>query len=127
MNTQLMRRSVELAYTLCPINRQLRTSHISFLVKSGKIIHIGWNKNRTHPINLNHPYHSGRVGLHAELDVCLKSGKDDLSDYEMIVIRVDRNGKVCNSKPCNGCQSVIKQFGIRETWFSNNDGQLNKL
>lgn len=128
MNSKLIERTLSLAKVMCPINREMRTSHVSFLIKSSKIVHIGWNKNRSHPMNLRYPYHKGRnLGLHAELDVCLKSGKDDLSSYTMVVIRVDNNGKVCNSKPCNGCQSVIKQFGIDEVWYSNLNGEIVKM
>jgi deoxycytidylate deaminase len=127
MNRKTIDRVIDLSKALCPINRELRTSHVAFLIKSGKIVHCGWNKNRSHPQNLNHPYHDGRVGLHAELDVCLKSGKDYLGDYELIVIRVDKNGIVCNSRPCSGCQSVVKQFGIKEVWYSTQLGTVEKM
>ena len=112
---------------MCPTNRELRTSHVSFLVKNGKIKHIGWNKHRTHPKSLNHPYHDGDVFLHAELDVCIKSEREDLSDFEIVVIRIDRNGKMCNSKPCRGCQSVLKQFGIKYVYYSTNIGIVEKM
>lgn len=127
MNTKIIPRAIAIAYALCPVNRELRCSHVSFLVKGGKILHIGWNKNKTHPLNLRHPYHDGTVGLHAEMDVCIKSGLEDLSNFDLVVIRIDREGKITNSKPCSGCQSVIKQFGIRETWFSNSDGMMEKM
>lgn len=127
MNQQLIKRTVEIAYAMTPTIRELRTTHVSFLIKSGKIVHIGWNKKRTHPFNLQHPYHEGFVGLHSELDVCLKSGKDDLSGYEIVVIRVNRNDKLTMSKPCNGCASVLKQFGIKDIWYSNNDGKVVKV
>ena len=127
MNQRLIVRAVELAHVICPTNREKRTSHVAFLTKSGKITTIGWNKDRSHPVNLKHPYHEGIVGIHAELDVCLKSGKEDLSKYEIIVIRIDRLGRACNSRPCNGCMSVINQFGIKEIWYSNSDGIIVKL
>jgi deoxycytidylate deaminase len=28
------------------------------------------------------------------------------------------------SKPCKGCASVIKQFGIDEIFYSNKDGKI---
>jgi deoxycytidylate deaminase len=127
MNKNLISRTAKLAGLLCPVNREVRTSHIAFLTKGGKIVHVGWNKNRTHPENLKHPYHNGLVGLHAELDVCLKSGKDELNGYEMVVIRIDRKGKMCNSKPCRGCQSVIRQFGVGKVWHSDENGNIVKM
>jgi deoxycytidylate deaminase len=127
MNTKVLNRSIALSYSLCPINQEYRTSHIAFLVKNGKIVKIGWNKNKTTPKNLHHPYHSGRTGIHAEMSAIIKSGKDDLSNYEMIVIRVNREGKIANSCPCVGCKSVLKQFGINDVWYSNQQGNVVKM
>ncbi len=127
MNYHLSNRLVDIAKYMCPLNRDGRCSHVSFLLKKSKIIKIGWNKYRTNPQNLKYPYHNGNVGIHAEMDVIIKSGKDDLSDYDLVVIRIDRNGNMTNSKPCSGCKGVISQFGIREVWFSNINGILEKL
>ena len=57
----------------------------------------------------------------------MKSGKENLKDYKMVVLRVDRTGKLNNSKPCCGCQSVIEQFNVGEVWYSDNVGQVVRL
>lgn len=125
MNIKTLNRAVEIAKAMCPLNLEHRCSHIAFLVKNGKIVHIGTNSCRTHPKTLEYPYQNHQlVGLHAELAVCLKSGKEDLGGYEMIVLRFDRTGKLNNSKPCCGCQSVIKQFNIDKVWYSNSKGEV---
>ena len=77
--------------------------------------------------NAKHPYHEGYVGTHAELDVILKSGEDDLQDHSMIVLRVDRKGRLANSKPCPGCLSLIKTYNLSDVYFSNADGKIEKL
>ena len=100
----------------------MRSSHVAFLVKGGKIVHVGWNKLRSHPINYKHPYQSYVSGIHAEVDAILKSGLEDLSKYEIVVIRINRNNEVSNSMPCKGCRSVINQFGIKRVWYSNSAG-----
>jgi hypothetical protein len=56
----------------------------------------------------------------------MKSGKEDLRDFKMVVLRVDRTGKLNNSKPCCGCQSVIKQFNVGEVWYSDAKGNVVK-
>jgi len=122
MNTSVIHRTVELAKAICPTKREMRSSHVAFLIKSGKIVHVGWNKSRSHPINLDHPYHVNVSGIHAEVDVILKSGLEDLSKYEMVVIRIDRNDRVCNSMPCVGCRSVVRQFNVKRIWYSNANG-----
>ena len=128
MNSKTINRAISIAMALCPTNREMRTSHVAFLVRSGKIRNIGINKCKTHPSSLLYPYPSYRLAaLHAELDVCLKSGVEDLSDFEMIVLRVDRENKLANSRPCVGCRGVIKQFGIKNVFYSDQEGDVVKL
>lgn len=127
MNNKIIKRTVDIAMALCPLNLEHRCSHIAFLIKSSKIVHIGTNSCRTHPETLKYDYKNHQlVGIHAELAVCMKSGKENLKDYKMVVLRVDRTGKLANSKPCCGCQSVIKQFNLEEVWYSNSDGVVVK-
>lgn len=126
MKRKIQEKAIRIAESLCPTNRESKSSHIAFLIKSNIIEKIGVNKRRTHPETSKHPYHDGYVGIHAELDCILKSDKEDLSGYKMLVLRIDRNGKLAMSRPCPGCQSVIKQFNISEVWFSNKDGNIIK-
>lgn len=110
---------------MCPLNLEHRCSHMAFLIRCGKIVHIGTNSCKSHPETLKYDYKDHqKVGIHAELAVCMKSGKDNLKDYKMIVLRVDRTGKLANSKPCCGCQSVIQQFDVGEVWYSDNKGNV---
>lgn len=127
MKLRILKRAVETAHALCPTNwSNVNNSHIAFLVKKNKIIKIGWNRKRTHPEISKHPYHDGYVGTHAELDVILKSGLDDLEDHSMIVLRIDRNGKLNNSKPCSGCRSVLNQFNVKNIFYSTSEGDIVK-
>jgi hypothetical protein len=127
MKSRILKRAVETAHALCPINwSNVNNSHIAFLVKRNKIIRIGWNRKRTHPEISKHPYHDGYVGTHAELDVILKSGLDNLEDHSIIVLRIDRNGKLNNSKPCLGCRSVLNQFNVKNIFYSNSEGNIVK-
>ena len=97
-----------------------------FLIKSNIIEKIGINKRRTHPEISKHPYHEGYVGIHAELDCILKVDKEDLKDYKMLVLRVDRKNKLNISKPCPGCLSLINQFNVGEVWYSDKNGEIVK-
>jgi deoxycytidylate deaminase len=119
MNSKILKRTIDIAKAMCPLNLEHRCSHIAFLIKCGKIVHIGTNSCKSHPETLKYDYKNHQlVGLHAELSVCMKSGKEDL--------RVDRTGKLNNSKPCCGCQSVIKQFNVGEVWYSDSNGDVIK-
>ena len=128
MKLRILKRAVETAHALCPTNwKNVNNSHIAFLVKKNKIVKIGWNKKRTHPEISKHPYHDGYVGTHAELDVILKSGLDSLDDHSMIVLRVDRKGRLANSKPCPGCLSLLKSYNVDEVFYSDGEGKIEKL
>ena len=127
MNRKIISRTVDIAMALCPLNLEHRCSHIAFLIRCGKIIHIGTNSCKSHPETLKYAYKDHqKVGIHAELSVCMKSGKENLKDYSMVVLRVDRKGNLANSKPCCGCQNVIKQFNIGEVWYSDSKGEVVK-
>ena len=128
MKSRVINKAIEMAHVLCPINwKNVNNSHIAFLVKKNKIVKVGWNRKRTHPEISKHPYHDGYVGTHAELDVILKHGIDNINDHSMIVLRVDRKGKLANSKPCIGCLSLLKSYNIDNVFFSNTDGKIEKL
>jgi tRNA(Arg) A34 adenosine deaminase TadA len=43
---------------------------------------------------------------------------DDLSDCEMLVIRINRNGDLLLSKPCPNCQKAIDACGIKKVEWS---------
>lgn len=127
MKKKVIDKAIKIAFSLCPTNRENRASHVAFLIKSNVIEKIGLNKRRTHPEIAKHPYHEGYVGIHAELDCILKIDKEDLREYKMLVLRIDRKNKIAISKPCSGCQSLIKQFNIGEVWYSDKNCQINKL
>jgi hypothetical protein len=128
MNVKTINRTIDIAKAMCPLNLEHRCSHMAFLIRCGKIVHIGTNSCKSHPETLKYDYKDHqKVGIHAELAVCMKSDKDNLKDYKMIVLRVDRTGKLANSKPCCGCQSVIQQFDVGEVWYSDNKGNVVML
>ena len=128
MKSRIINKAIDIAHALCPTNWQnVNNSHIAFLVKKNKIIKIGWNKKRTHPEIAKHPYHEGYVGTHAELDVILKSGLDSLNYPSMIILRVDRKGRLANSKPCPGCLSLLNSYDINEVFYSDAEGKIEKL
>ena len=128
VKSRIINKAIDIAHALCPTNWQnVNNSHIAFLVKKNKIIKIGWNKKRTHPEIAKHPYHEGYVGTHAELDVILKSGLDSLNNHSMIILRVDRKGRLANSKPCPGCLSLLNSYDINEVFYSDAEGKIEKL
>lgn len=98
------------------------SKHTAALVYRGKIISVGYNKLKSHPIMLK--YHkSGQVYLHAEIDAIIRAINkfdiDILPHCELFCLRIKaKQGVVANSKPCCGCANLIKSFGITKVYWT---------
>ena len=92
-----------------------------------KKLAIGINSNRE-------VWHGCCYGLHAEVDAIkhLKPRKGKgrnikKKNINLLVIRVNKNGNLKNSKPCIKClfhMSNVKYYKIKYVYYSNNEGQL---
>lgn len=43
---------------------------------------------------------------------------------DLLVIRIDKNGNLNNSKPCNDCIRMLKEFNINRVYYSNSEGKI---
>ena len=84
------------------------------LIKNGHILGRGFNINKSHP-KYGSGYHDF---LHAEGRAILNAvskGKN-LIDSSALVFR--RNSLL--AKPCKDCMKLLKKFGIKEVYYTNN-------
>ena len=98
----------------CPYGSQ----HFSGIFKNGKLCHLGNN-------HLRNSYNNKCVcfSTHAEMDVIykvLKTGtkKPKLNNYTVVVVRLGRNGKLKNSRPCNQCLDLMVKYNIKKVVYS---------
>lgn len=124
---------VEISYALLSERKTCRCFHVSFLLRKNRIRHIACNNyDKTHPRCLKLSY-IGREGeryeprLHSELAVLIRNGETDCSDYRMVNTRINGLGKLTMSRPCRGCQSLLRSVAIKEVWFSNDKGEFEYL
>lgn len=96
--------------------------HSAAIVWKGKIIGVGINKKKTHPMMIKYGDKPHKVYLHAEIDAIIhainKHGSEILKESSLYVVRTNRKGAPMNSKPCNCCQKAIEAFGIKEVFHS---------
>lgn len=126
---------VEISYALInKHNADLRCRHFSFILDRNKIISIGLNSLKTHPLNLKYNYVnknnqniSDIVGTHAELSAVIKLGEEDCSGLTLVNTRINRNNMLDFSAPCRGCLDMIKQLNFGSVYFSDNIGKFDKL
>lgn len=62
-------------------------------------------------------------GTHAECDALMKSERGDV----LVVIRINRAGELSCAKPCDRCQTVAKEFGIKKILFTDWSGIIQEM
>jgi deoxycytidylate deaminase len=126
LNIKLFNRIAEITRALKPKKATGRSFHASFAIKKGKIVCIGWNNyDKSHRHKKFGPYKNWRnlpgeykVSLHAEVSLLIRLGEEDLSSYELAVVRIDNNGDVVNSKPCPNCMQLWRSVEPKKICYS---------
>lgn len=115
-------------------NADLRCRHFSFILDRNRIISIGLNSLKTHPLNLKYNYVnknnqkiSDIVGTHSELSAVIKLGEEDCSGLTLVNTRINRNNQLDYSAPCSGCRDMIKQLNFKDVYYSFDRIKFNKL
>lgn len=137
-NPPILQKSLELARALYPSAfQELRTFHVSVLWNKNRLLSVGVNKNKTHSRNLRNKKHN-REGINisneklycSELACLFSLGKQrytlDFSKCVLVNIRMDRNGRVALSRPCESCGNLLKYTSPRRVYFTNNEGKFEQ-
>lgn len=102
-------------------------------IYQNNIIGIGCNTNKTHPMQLHYNrYRNNRKDsnqtftpkLHAEIN-CINSIRHMNIDFSKVKLYIYRiaNDRPCRiSRPCPSCMEAIKDIGIRQIYYTTNDG-----
>ena len=123
---------VEVTYALInKHNADLRCRHFSFILDRNRIISIGMNSTKTHPMNLKYNYInknkekiSDIVGTHSELNAVIKLGVEDCSKLTLVNTRINRNNLLDHSAPCNGCSDMIKQLNFKNVYHTDSQADF---
>lgn len=98
------------------------SKHACAIVHKNKLLAVGTNKLKTHPIMLKYGKNEKAIFLHAEMDAIVRvinlHGADILSECDLYVMRLTQGNKVGNSKPCSGCQRAIEAFNIKKVYHT---------
>lgn len=131
---QIIEESLDIAKTLLPKAKSNRDSknkffHFAFGYHNKKLLGIGQNNpEKTHTqallihskfgIKTEYPY------FHAETDLISKLWNKYYIDdrLRIVIIRLNKNGKLRMSKPCKRCQKILSSLGIKTIVWSINDG-----
>ena len=65
---------------------------------------------------------SSPLGTYKQLIEWYKKGDIDFSKVKLYVYREHKNGVKALARPCPACQKMIKDMGIKEVWFTTENG-----
>ena len=87
--------------------------HACALIIGGKIMAMSENKD-------------GKPDNHSEMNVIStylsKNKPSNLSKSTLVIIRINRQGELCLSKPCANCIKYLKYYGIKKIFYSSDTG-----
>ena len=95
----------------------LRHRHGAVVVKSGRVLGMGYNKARNAPHVVMEGRHRLDCGYHAEY-VAIRDAGEKARGATIFVARVNKNGDDLLSKPCDNCQKLIVESGIKSVIFT---------
>lgn len=92
-------------------------SHGALIMYRGKIVGRGYNKFCVPHVNRVNPW-----SVHAEVaaiqDALRKIPKEYLRKSTLLVVRINNNGEILNSYPCENCRKYISKMNIKIAYYS---------
>lgn len=124
----------------CDIPNPVRSFRLvaSVVYKRRKIISFGSNSLKSDPFQNRFKKNEQSIYLHAEVAAIKKALRridlEDLRKCDMFVARVKRNGPKPNepyvpalARPCSGCARCIAEFGLRNVYYTSENGIYETL
>lgn len=97
--------------------------HGSILVKDNKILAIGFNKRKSHPLMgpIKH--------IHSEVDTIIQcnSKRIDIPGSILFNGRVTKTGIIGMSKPCSICEMVLRNAGVVKVFYTDSEGNIKEM
>ncbi len=102
------------------VRSKARKKHGAVLVKSGRVVGTGYNKDRNHPLFISPEHIKLHCSRHAEVEAIKEAGSNS-NGAILYVARVNNQGKDRMSKPCKLCEAVIKKNKIKKVIYTRDE------
>lgn len=103
-------------------------------VYRGQVIAFGCNSNKTHPVqNFYNRYRRQADNmppkLHAEINCInqIKNLKINFSKVKLYIYRIRNDQPYGIARPCPSCMAAIKDLGIKDIYYTTNEGYSYSL
>jgi deoxycytidylate deaminase len=101
--------------------------HFAFIIEKNKIRAIGWNAKKTHPqaLKFGYPW----LYVHAELSAITRfeGNPRELAKCICVNVRLNKDGKILQSKPCKSCLRMLAAFRLKEIFYTDDNGVFQEL
>lgn len=107
-----------------------RTKTVAFLICHGKIVSFGINSDKTSPMQNKYRMLTSKRDIknffdkeHAEI-CCLRKVDPEFrfDRCELVIISKMISGDFRLARPCETCMKAVKDFGIKEVYYTNKQG-----
>lgn len=100
-----------------------RNTHGALVVKGGRVLGSGFNKDRNHPTIVSPEHIKTECSFHAEEVAIKEAGENNVRGAVIYVARVNRQGQDRDSKPCSRCSNLIEKVGIKKVIYTSEAGE----
>ena len=102
--------------------------HYSFIIQDNKIVEYSTNGTWEPPVYFGYHRFEGdsKPKLHAEIWAYKKARGilNHRENFQVINIRLNKQGEIKMSKPCKACYHLMTSFGCNKFWYSSEIGFL---
>jgi len=102
--------------------------HWSFVVKRNQIVEWATNTSGEPPkqFGYNARINEAPAKTHSEFNAYRRAKGIIKGNFELINVRLNRQGDLRNSAPCICCQSFLEVTGCTQVWHSTNEGSWSR-
>jgi deoxycytidylate deaminase len=99
-----------------------RNTHGAVIVKGGRVVGTGYNRNRNHPAIVSPEHIKTDCSTHAE-ESAIRDAGYDVRNAIIYIARVNKHGEDRDSGPCPRCLELIKDSGIKRIIHTTQSGR----
>ncbi len=88
----------------------------ALVVSKSKVLSIGYNQPKTDPISID----TTMQQLHAEMSAVKRCRPNELKGTTVIIARCRPSGKPGLAKPCEVCEDILRDRGVRKVFYTIN-------
>lgn len=88
---------------------------------------LRWARKAYIDIRSEKTWRKSYANIHAEINCLNNIDREMYRGKDIAVVRIHKNGRLANSRPCECCQRVLRQRGIKRIYYSIDDDYVGLL